>query len=161
MKSLRNERKITVPPLRAICKHCLECLGGSRRDVAECGMADCPLYPFRFGKKVKVPPAATRNAAQTGKSPVKAIRAHCVMCMGGSFRFVCECMAEVCWCWRFRIGKNPNRQGVGASPEELKRRLSKVFLPQNQRGEGKQCSGPDERICARSRSEIRDKPGVL
>lgn len=33
----------------AIRLACLECMGGSRRDVAGCATQECALWPFRFG----------------------------------------------------------------------------------------------------------------
>jgi len=37
-------------PVKAIRAKCLECSGGSYRDVRECLIPECPLYPFRMGK---------------------------------------------------------------------------------------------------------------
>ena len=34
---------------KAIKKHCLECSGGSGRDVTTCEITDCPLWPYRLG----------------------------------------------------------------------------------------------------------------
>jgi hypothetical protein len=39
-----------VTPLKAIRKNCIECSGGSVKEVAMCVIPDCALYPFRFGK---------------------------------------------------------------------------------------------------------------
>lgn len=39
-----------VPPLKAIRKMCLECLGGSTEDVKNCTAKTCPIYHYRFGK---------------------------------------------------------------------------------------------------------------
>ncbi len=36
-------------PLKAIRQHCLECSGGSTKEVKECAMAECPLHHLRFG----------------------------------------------------------------------------------------------------------------
>lgn len=38
---------------RAIKLNCLECAGGSPREVTLCHLIDCPLWPFRFGYSVK------------------------------------------------------------------------------------------------------------
>lgn len=38
------------PSVKTIRKHCLECMGGSRKLVAQCINFNCPLYVFRFGK---------------------------------------------------------------------------------------------------------------
>jgi len=37
------------PSVKTIRKHCLECMSGSRKLVAQCNNFDCPLYVFRFG----------------------------------------------------------------------------------------------------------------
>ncbi|MFA5238237.1 MAG: hypothetical protein WC476_00835 [Phycisphaerae bacterium] len=40
------------PPLRAIRLKCLDCSCGNQKEVAECFIGwDCPLYPYRMGKK--------------------------------------------------------------------------------------------------------------
>ena len=41
------------------------------------------------------------------KNPVKAIRAFCVDCMGGSYNEVKQCSSESCPLYPFRLGKNP------------------------------------------------------
>lgn len=35
--------------LRAIRSHCLDCMGGSREQVAKCAMTRCSLNPYRMG----------------------------------------------------------------------------------------------------------------
>jgi hypothetical protein len=37
-------------PAKAIRAHCLECCGQYANEVQRCGLLDCPLHPFRFGK---------------------------------------------------------------------------------------------------------------
>jgi len=39
-----------MTPLKAIRKNCLDCSGGSPKEVKLCHIEDCPLYQFRFGK---------------------------------------------------------------------------------------------------------------
>lgn len=39
-----------LSPVKAIKKYCLDCSGGSKKEVRECIILDCPLYPFRMGK---------------------------------------------------------------------------------------------------------------
>lgn len=45
--------KIVIPkqnsPVSAIRKYCVECSGGGRKEVAECNIYRCPLFPYRFG----------------------------------------------------------------------------------------------------------------
>lgn len=42
------------------------------------------------------------------RTPIKAIRAYCVDCSGGSFNEVTLCPVEKCPLYRFRLGTNPN-----------------------------------------------------
>jgi hypothetical protein len=37
-------------PVKSIRKFCVECCGGSKKEVRECIMTDCELYPYRLGK---------------------------------------------------------------------------------------------------------------
>ena len=37
-------------PLKAIRAKCLDCSNDYVKEVTECPITDCPLYPFRFGK---------------------------------------------------------------------------------------------------------------
>jgi len=39
-----------LSPLKSIRKYCIECSGGSPKEVKLCPIEDCPFYPFRFGK---------------------------------------------------------------------------------------------------------------
>lgn len=45
----------------------------------------------------------------TKRSPIKAIRHHCLDCCGGSAVAVAECPAAPCALWVFRMGENPFR----------------------------------------------------
>lgn len=40
-------------PLKAIREKCLDCVGGSRKEVRQCTIHDCPLYEYRFGHRPK------------------------------------------------------------------------------------------------------------
>lgn len=37
-------------PLKAIRAKCLDCSGDYLKEIKECPITDCPLYPFRMGK---------------------------------------------------------------------------------------------------------------
>ena len=37
-------------PLRAIRRKCIDCCGGSFKEVRLCTSYTCPLFPFRLGK---------------------------------------------------------------------------------------------------------------
>jgi len=45
--------KSRTSPLAAIRLHCLECCGGSRKEVEECTAPECVLFGFRLGTKPK------------------------------------------------------------------------------------------------------------
>ena len=45
----KPENRLT--PVRAIRKKCLDCCGGSRKLIRECEIHDCPLWPYRLGKR--------------------------------------------------------------------------------------------------------------
>ena len=47
------------------------------------------------------------EAAEPITSPLKAIRANCVECMGGQRSLVRECDLRGCPLWPYRLGKNP------------------------------------------------------
>lgn len=42
-----------LSPLKSIRKYCLGCCLDSPQEVKLCPSKDCPLYPFRFGKRVR------------------------------------------------------------------------------------------------------------
>lgn len=45
-------KKIT--PLKAIRKKCIDCCGGSLKEVRLCTAIRCDLHPLRFGHKPKI-----------------------------------------------------------------------------------------------------------
>lgn len=51
-------------PLKAIRAKCLDCCGGSANEVKLCEIEDCPLFPYRFGKR----PAGVRRGIATRPS---------------------------------------------------------------------------------------------
>ena len=44
---MKLNQKLT--PLKAIKKHCLECSGFEKKQVRECAVKDCVLFPYRLG----------------------------------------------------------------------------------------------------------------
>lgn len=46
-------------------------------------------------------------------TPVKAIRAHCLECSNQQPSEVRDCHLTACPLWPYRMGKNPNRAGMG------------------------------------------------
>ena len=49
---------------RAIAEKCIDCSGGQKREVENCPIKNCPLYPYRMGKAEKEPKT---DARKTGK----------------------------------------------------------------------------------------------
>lgn len=41
-------------PLKAIRAKCLECCGNSSNEVKLCTAPECPLWPYRFGKRPEI-----------------------------------------------------------------------------------------------------------
>jgi hypothetical protein len=50
MKSLHEPTELITSPLRAIRANCIDCMGGQRSLVRDCGLRGCPLWPYRMGK---------------------------------------------------------------------------------------------------------------
>lgn len=50
---MENKQK-PATPLRAIKMFCVECFGGSAREVSRCTSYNCPLYEFRQGKNPRL-----------------------------------------------------------------------------------------------------------
>ena len=49
-------------PLRAIREKCIDCSGGSRKEVRLCSATTCPLYELRLGKNPgRRPPIRTEK----------------------------------------------------------------------------------------------------
>jgi len=45
-------RMKTINLLKAIRAHCIDCSGGSWKEIEKCPIRKCPLYPYRFGEKI-------------------------------------------------------------------------------------------------------------
>lgn len=43
------EKQLT--PVKAIRAKCIDCCCGEKKEVRECNMAECPLWPYRMGKR--------------------------------------------------------------------------------------------------------------
>lgn len=40
-------------PIKAIRAKCIDCSGGVPKEVRECPIEDCPIYPYRMGRRPK------------------------------------------------------------------------------------------------------------
>jgi len=43
----------SMTPMKAIRAKCLDCSCGQLKEVRECPITRCPLYPYRMGKRPK------------------------------------------------------------------------------------------------------------
>ena len=57
-------------------------------------------------------------------SPVKAIKKFCLDCVGGSVKERRLCNTTDCPLYPFRLGKNPNRSGIGGRGVSQKSKIS-------------------------------------
>lgn len=64
-KYIMEEKLTPTTPLKAIREKCIDCSGGSKKEVRLCWASNCPLYPFRMGKN---PYRKKRKVAETQKS---------------------------------------------------------------------------------------------
>ena len=49
-----------MTPIKSIRAHCIDCCGGSRKEVQLCPAEKCALHPYRMGRR---PKAATEDPA--------------------------------------------------------------------------------------------------
>lgn len=100
-----------MTPLEAVRAFCTDCIGGNSHDVGNCGGDKCKnggcdehgicwFFRYRLGK---------------GRPSVKLMRRMCLFCQGEAEQFVRECSSTTCPLHPFRMGKNPNRKGMGGS----------------------------------------------
>lgn len=66
-------------------------------------------------------------------SPIKTIRSHCLWCSSGQPKEVRNCPITDCNLYPFRLGKNPNRKGIGQGMglSKKKLQLSQPISPEN------------------------------
>lgn len=53
-----------LTPIKAIRAKCLDCCCGQYKEVELCPSADCPLYPYRFGKNPNIRLTDEQRAAK-------------------------------------------------------------------------------------------------
>jgi hypothetical protein len=63
----------------------------------------------------------TQRANRTITSPLKAIREHCLECVGRSSPEVDLCPATLCALYKYRYGRRPPAEKRKLSPETIKR----------------------------------------
>ena len=114
MRKIGTIEKMT--PGSAIRAFCVSCCGGVFGEVKSCdgdgtdpAYHACPFHPYRLGR---------------GRSSIRVFRKFCLQCMGGRADFVRECDDSGCFCYPFRMGRNPahsNRKVSAHSIEALQR----------------------------------------
>jgi len=102
----------TPPPLKSTRNYCLWCTINQPKEIRLCPSGDCPLYPFRFGKKPRY---------ETILTPLLAIRERCKDCSVYELERIRNCpfdgkQEEKCDLYDYRMGKNPNRSQIGGNP---------------------------------------------
>ena len=127
-----------MTPKEAIRSYCSQCLGMNQWNhklVEDCQgdqamNGACPLYPYRMGRRVSL----------------RAFRAHCLQCQGGSREAVIDCNVTSCPCYPYRLGKNPARKGLGHSAEFMQKVRGQGFERQESifPGRGIPGHGPSE-----------------
>jgi hypothetical protein len=61
-------KTVLLTPIKAIRAKCLDCSGGSEKEVGECRILSCALHPYRMGKRpATVVKYQTRQAEREGK----------------------------------------------------------------------------------------------
>ena len=112
------EHRTADPAMRAVKRHCLECVGGSRAEVQSClacaaNAAVCELHRFL-------------NRGRQGRywrGALAAIRRECLTCMGvpkgGNADDVANCKSRTCALWPFRFGVRPQTAGRRGLDVEL------------------------------------------
>jgi len=83
--------------------YCSDCTGGKKAEVRACSFENCPLHPYRMGKR---PPKGTAI------TPMKTIRAQCLECCSGRYAEVRNCPAKECGLHRYRSGRKVPATGV-------------------------------------------------
>jgi len=66
------------PSVKLIRKYCLECMGGSKRLVAECRSEECPLHQYRFGKNPKRAGLVNKGAFTSHREPLLLPQNQCI-----------------------------------------------------------------------------------
>lgn len=61
-----TKRAADLTPGKAMRAKCLDCSGGSAKDATECHILDCPLWPYRTGRRPKFAKCAVVPGIDSG-----------------------------------------------------------------------------------------------
>lgn len=96
-----------LTPMRAIRRKCVDdCCLGEINEPKSCTADDCPLFPYRTGKR-KVYPKPLYT-------PIKAMRKKCLKCSENQ-QEVRNCWDKNCSIYPYRMGKRPKKGEMGAN----------------------------------------------
>jgi len=102
-----------MTPREAIRAYCRMCVCDQYSEIDSCTAVDgtgpktCSLWPYRHGS------GYDSSKSYTKRTPLKAIKQECLNCQGGSREGVMDCPSIDCPAYKFRLGKNPARKGMG------------------------------------------------
>ena len=119
-------------PLLSVREYCQWCMNNQPNEIKLCTSHTCPLYPYRFGYKPKPSdtiilqpvtgtPEDTYVTRGEAHAPdpiakvIKSIRIRCIDCCGHQLSRVSGCEEAECPLHPFRMGRNPNRAGIGGN----------------------------------------------
>lgn len=71
-------------------------------------------------------PKDDESAEAKIKTPIRAIRAKCLDCSGGSTKEVELCVLPGCPLYPYRLGKNPNRRGRTMTEEQRQNAINRL-----------------------------------
>ena len=69
------------------------------------------------------------------QSPLKAIRANCLQCVGGSAYEVRTCTAKNCYLFPFRFGKNPYTKKREMTEEQRAAAADRLIAAREKKGQ--------------------------
>ena len=95
----------------------------------------------------------SRNG-QKVQTPLKAIRAKCIDCSGGSRLEVKHCPVTSCPLYPFRLGKNPFRQKRVLSDQQRRDLAERLSKARQNRQEGQFPTEPARKLVGKSLSGV-------
>lgn len=106
VERVRRQRELPIAPDPAEETEEVEEVEGTGDEVAD--LLHEPAYDRVEGESAQEAQDRIEEKYRArAKSPLKAIRAFCVLCMGAQPREVAHCTATTCVLYKFRFGRNP------------------------------------------------------
>ena len=102
-----GQKMVDLNRRKAVRERCLNCTGWSHKEVTNCILKDCQLYPFRSGK-----------GKQDAKTRSKAIRKYCLWCMNGQHGEVSKCPSTDCSLFPYRKTRTDRSTEIKSLPKK-------------------------------------------